>query len=32
MTDNQVIAVVMLILLLTAVSVAAVLLWGTWRE
>lgn len=32
MTDNQIIAVVMLILLLTAVSVTAVLLWGTWRE
>lgn len=32
MTDNQIIAAVMLVLLLMAIGVALTLTWGTWRE
>ncbi len=32
MTDNQIIAAVMLFLLLSVVTVAVTLTWGTWRK
>jgi len=31
-TDNQIIAAVMLISLLATIGVAVTLVWGTWRE
>jgi len=31
-TDNQIIAAVMLILLLVTIGVILTLTWGTWRE